>query len=82
MNDASTSHDSVHFNAFAIVESENGMSVMRLEPGISAAEAAARQQAVVIDPGPFKSFEDAQDALTDLMDPDVEARGQRGWPTT
>jgi hypothetical protein len=59
---------------FAIIELEDGLTVAELQPGQSPEDAAASQGGILIDPGPFPTYEDACDALTALQDDDEEER--------
>jgi hypothetical protein len=59
---------------FAIIELEDGLTVVELQPGQSAEDAAASRGGMLIDPGPFPSYEDACDALVDLQDDEEEER--------
>ena len=54
--------------AFAIIEVEDGLTIAAVDPGTSPEEAALRYHGVLIDPGPYKSYEDAYDALEDLLE--------------
>lgn len=58
--------------SFAIIEVEDGMTVVPIEPGRTAEDAAAEQGGVLIDPGPFDSYEAAYDALEELQGDDDE----------
>ncbi|QEF96623.1 hypothetical protein Mal15_06510 [Stieleria maiorica] len=51
---------------YAIIEIEAGFEVIDLLPGQSAEDAAAAQGGALVDPGPYHSFEDANDALDQL----------------
>ena len=52
---------------FAILETEDGYTIVELPAGQDADELAASRGAVVADPGPFSTYEDAQDALDELQ---------------
>lgn len=52
--------------SFAIIEVDDGLTVATIQPGQSPEEAAIQQQGLVVDPGPYATFEDACDALTNL----------------
>ena len=51
---------------FAIIELDDGLTIVELQPQQSPEEAAAREGGVLVDPGPYSTYEDANDALTDL----------------
>jgi hypothetical protein len=59
---------------FAIVELEDGLTVVELPAGQNPEDVAISQGGTLIDPGPFPSFEEANDALIDLQyeDEDVQ----------
>jgi len=59
---------------FAIIELEDGLTVVELQPGQSAEDAAASRGGILIDPGPYSSYEEACDALSDLEYADEEQR--------
>jgi hypothetical protein len=51
---------------FFIAELEDGYTVLELPDGMDANDVAADAGGVVVDEGPFASFEDANDALVAL----------------
>lgn len=51
---------------FAIIETEDGMMVVECPVGSDLAVVAEANKGVVIDPGPFDSYEHAYDALLNL----------------
>ena len=51
---------------FAIIETDDGLLVAVIEPGLTAQDTAVKLGGAVIDPGPYKTFDDANDALQDL----------------
>jgi hypothetical protein len=57
---------------FAIIEVDDGLTIVELSPGQSPEGVAASQGGVLIDPGPYSSYDEAQDALIalDLDDDD------------
>ena len=61
-------------NSFAIVEIEDGLTVVEMQPGQTAEDAAAQQQARLVDAGPFATYEDACDALAELEEDEEELR--------
>ena len=48
---------------FSIIETEGGLTVAEIEPGTGADETALKLGGVVVDPGPYKTYEDAYDAV-------------------
>lgn len=52
---------------FAISELADGLTVVELQPGQKPEDAAAAQGGVLVDPGPYASYEEANDALSDLQ---------------
>ncbi len=57
---------------YAIIETDDGLTIIELEPGEAPEEAAAERGGFVVDPGPYGSYEDAYDALVTLQDDDDE----------
>jgi hypothetical protein len=57
---------------FAIIELEDGLTVVELPAGQSPEDVALSQGGTLVDPGPYPSFEEASDALTDLQYEDEE----------
>lgn len=58
--------------SFAVIEVDDGLTIIEVLPGQSAEEAAASQQGVLVDPGPYRSYEEANDALAELQAEDEE----------
>jgi len=52
---------------YEIVETDAGFTVVEVRPGAPPEEAAARHAGVVVDPGPYRTYEDAYDALLALQ---------------
>jgi hypothetical protein len=59
---------------FAIIEIEDGLTIVELEPGQDPEDVAAREGGTLVDPGPYPTYEDALDALADLEAEDEEGR--------
>jgi hypothetical protein len=59
---------------FIIIELEDGLMVVELLPGQQPEEAAAAGGGMLVDPGPYSSFEEADDALMELQE---EAEDER-----
>lgn len=55
---------------FAIIETEDGMTVASIPPALSAEDVARQRAAVVIDPGPYPTYEEAYEALLAILDPE------------
>jgi hypothetical protein len=53
--------------AFAIIELEDGLTIVEVQSGQTPEDAAASHGGVLIDPGPYSSYEEANDALVDLQ---------------
>lgn len=60
---------------FAIVEADDGFSIIELQPGERIDEVAASRGVVIADPGPFTTLEEAQDALDELQGEEEEELG-------
>lgn len=57
---------------YAIIELEDGLTIATVEPGQTPEAAAEGQGGVLVDPGPFDSYEDAYDAMLNLEGEDEE----------
>ena len=62
---------------FAIIELEDGLTVVELPPGQKAEDVAASRGGVLVDPGPYATFEEANDALVELQAEGEEERERR-----
>jgi hypothetical protein len=51
---------------FAIIEVEDGMTIVECENRESLEAVAIAHHGVIVDPGPFRSYDDAYDELTNL----------------
>lgn len=60
--------------AFAIIELEDGLTIIEVQVGQKPDDAAAVNGGVLVDPGPYASYEEANDALIDLQADDEEER--------
>ena len=56
--------------SFAIVELEDGLTVATVQPGQSAEDAAAESHGILVDPGPYATYEEACEALSELESAD------------
>jgi hypothetical protein len=57
---------------FAIIELDDGLMVVELQPGQKPEDAAASQGGTIVDAGPYSSYEEANDALVILQTEDEE----------
>ena len=63
--------------SFAIIELENGLAVATVQPGQTPEEAATREKGILVDPGPYATYEEACDALCELESEIDESRELR-----
>ncbi|HYW81244.1 MAG TPA: hypothetical protein VE890_16795 [Thermoguttaceae bacterium] len=52
---------------FEIIETDAGLTVAELEPGMSPEVAAEKLGGVLVDPGPYPDYEEAIDAVIALQ---------------
>lgn len=52
---------------FCIIETENGWSIVQHADDVTAEVAAEQNHGTLLDPGPYRTWEDADDALTSLQ---------------
>ena len=52
---------------YALIEVDDGYTVVQFDNGESAEEAATREGGVLVDPGPYLNFEEAYEALDRLQ---------------
>jgi hypothetical protein len=52
---------------FAIIEVADGLTVVELQPGQKPEDAATAQGGMLVDPGPYATYEEANDALIELQ---------------
>jgi len=52
---------------YEIIETNAGLTVAELPPGISPEEAAEKNGGTLIDPGPYPDYEEAVDAIQALQ---------------
>jgi hypothetical protein len=57
---------------YAIIETDAGLTVAELRPGESPEQAAEREAAMLIDPGPYKDYQDACEAIVAIQDEEDE----------
>jgi hypothetical protein len=67
---------------YCIIETDDGWTISELHSGRTAQEIAADLGAVVIDPGPYDTYEDVNDALVSLQDELAEEGGTSDVPGT
>jgi len=58
--------------SFAIVELDDGLTVATVQPGQSPEDAAAASRGLLVDPGPYTTYEEACDALNELEGDDED----------
>jgi hypothetical protein len=63
---------------YTIIETDDGLTVAEMAPDATAEEAAVAHDGVLVDPGPYNSFEEAYDALLELSREDEEERESTG----
>ena len=51
---------------FAIIEVDDGFEIVEVLPGQLAEDAAASEGGVLVDPGPYRSYDEATDALDQM----------------
>ena len=52
---------------YEIIETDEGLAVAEMHSGVGPNEVAAAHGGVLIDPGPYTTFEDAYDAMLALQ---------------
>lgn len=57
---------------FAIIETDAGLAVTQVETASQIEEAAIRQGGMIVDPGPYLTFEDAYDSMLELQREEAE----------
>jgi hypothetical protein len=65
---------------YCIIETEDGWTIAEMPANRSAEEVAGQLGAAVIDPGPYDSYEDANDALESLQEELAENGGTSDVP--
>jgi hypothetical protein len=59
--------------SFAIIELDDGLTVVEVPRGQNPENVAASLGGILVDPGPYSSYEEACDVLDDLQYEDDEA---------
>ena len=57
---------------YEIIETDAGFTVVEVKPGAQPEETAARYHGVMVDPGPYKTYDDAYDAILALQGEEEE----------
>ena len=58
---------------YELIEIDDGLTVVEIPPGMTPEEAARQHGGLLMDPGPYTSYEDAYEALMALkLDADEE----------
>ena len=52
--------------SFAVIEVDDGLTIVEVLPGESAVDAAVKGGGILVDPGPYQSYEEASSALDRL----------------
>lgn len=52
---------------YAVIETDSGLTVTELSPDMTPQQAAERKGGLLVDPGPYKSYDDAYDAILALQ---------------
>jgi hypothetical protein len=58
---------------FIVIENDSGLLVAQVNDTESNENAAVRQAGVIVDPGPYQSFDDAYDAMQLIPGIDLDA---------
>lgn len=63
---------------FVIIETEDGLTIERQPPGWTAEDVAANRIGVVVDGGPYDTYDDANDALLAIQQDDFDESEAEG----
>ena len=58
----------------AIIEVDDGLTIAEVQPGQSPEAAAASERGMLIDPGPYSTYEEANDVLCELEAEEIDER--------
>jgi hypothetical protein len=58
--------------SFAIIELDDGLTVVEVQPGEKPEDVAVREGGVLVDPGPYPSYDEAYDAMLELEGEDED----------
>jgi hypothetical protein len=59
-------------NSYIVIETESGLTVAEVPADKTAEQVATASAGVIVDPGPYKSFDDAHDAMQMLPSDEKE----------
>jgi hypothetical protein len=57
---------------YAIIETDDGLAVTQFGLGESPEQAAEREGAILVDPGPYKDYDDACEAIVAIQEQEDE----------
>ena len=57
---------------YQVIETDEGLAVAETRPGVAPEEVATARGGILIDPGPYKTFDDAYDAMLVLQEEEEE----------
>lgn len=60
--------------SYAIIELDDGLSIATVQPDQSPEAVATKEHGVLVDAGPYATYEEAYDALCELEGEDEERR--------
>jgi hypothetical protein len=60
---------------YQIIETDAGLTVTEQEPNVPPEVVAEQRGGVLVDPGPYKTFDDAYDAILALQREEDDAEG-------
>ena len=60
---------------YAIIETDAGLTVTELRGGESPEQAAERERGLLVDAGPYKTYEDACEAIDAIKEEEEEEEG-------
>ena len=63
---------------FVIIENEDGLTIEQQPPGWTAEDVAANLSGVVVDDGPYETFDEASDALLAIQQDDFDESEAEG----
>ena len=58
--------------SYLVIETDDGLTVAEVQPGMELAEAAERHGGVIVDTNVYKTYDDAYDALLALQADDED----------
>lgn len=60
---------------YEIIETDEGLAVAEVPPGNTPEDVAASRGGLLVDPGPYTTYEDAYDAMLAIQKEDEEDEG-------